>query len=228
MEACKEVLIERSRSLRLRNGQIWVVTLWASAWRVRRSYNSLPYAEQRKVFQPTPRGFRKVVLATSMAETSISIENITCVIDSGFETVTMCGCGRGVRRSYNKTVNMNTQVIQPISKVGVVGRSDSQATAQQRAGRAGRFTQGQCYRLMTEEDYEKLEKRGKPEVMRLLLYEAILLTRQLGIQNVIVRQGRDAQLDTFDLPSEISSSRYYIALKVLNLLDTLGCFVLRS
>ena len=47
MEACKEVLIERSRSLRLRNGQIWVVTLWASAWRVRRSYNSLPYAEQR-------------------------------------------------------------------------------------------------------------------------------------------------------------------------------------
>ena len=81
---------------------------------------------------------------------------------------------------------------------------------------------------MTEEDYEKLEKRGKPEVMRLLLCEAILLTRQLGIQNVIVRQGRDAQLDTFDLPSEISSSRYYIALKVLNLLDTLGCFVLRS
>ena len=88
MEACKEVLIERSRSLRLRNGQIWVVTLWASAWRVRRSYNSLPYTEQRKVFQPTPRGFRKVVLATSMAETSISIENITCVIDSGFETTT--------------------------------------------------------------------------------------------------------------------------------------------
>lgn len=228
MEACKEVLIERSRSLRLRNGQIWVVTLWGSGGRVRRSYNSLPYAEQRKVFQPTPRGFRKVVLATSMAETSISIENITCVIDSGFETVTMCGRGRGVRRSYNKTVNMNTQVIQPISKVGVVWRSDSQATAQQRAGRAGRFTQGQCYRLMTEEDYEKLEKRGKPEVMRLLLCEAILLTRQLGIQNVVLGQGRDAQLDTFDLPSEISSSRYYIALKVLNLLDTLGWLGLRS
>ena len=55
------------------------------------------------MFQPTPRGFRKVVLATGMAETSISIENITSVIDSG----------------YNKTVNMNTQVIQPISKVEV-------------------------------------------------------------------------------------------------------------
>lgn len=41
------------------------------------------------MFQPTPRGFRKVVLATGMAETSISIENITSVIDSGFETVTM-------------------------------------------------------------------------------------------------------------------------------------------
>lgn len=145
----------------------------------------MPYAEQRKVFQPTPRGFRKVVLATSMAETSISIENITCVIDSGFETVTMWARVGQVKCSYNKTVNMNTQVIQPISKVRVASLTHAQATAQQRAGRAGRFTKGQCYRLMTEDDYEKLEKRDKPEVMRLLLCEAILLTRQLGIQNVL-------------------------------------------
>ena len=58
------------------------------------------------------------------------------------------------------------------------------ATAQQRAGRAGRFTQGYCFRLYTEEDYEKLEKREKPEVKRLLFCDTILLTRQLGIQNV--------------------------------------------
>ena len=53
------------------------------------SHPNLPSAEQKKVFQPTPRGFRKVILATGMAETGLTIDNITCVIDSGFETVLM-------------------------------------------------------------------------------------------------------------------------------------------
>lgn len=50
---------------------------------------NLPASEQRKVFQTTPRGFRKVVLATGLAETGLTIDNITCVIDSGFETVSL-------------------------------------------------------------------------------------------------------------------------------------------
>ena len=74
VEACKATLVERSASARTRNGQLWVVTLWG---------------EQRKVFQTTPRGFRKVVLATGLAETGLTIDNITCVIDSGFETVSL-------------------------------------------------------------------------------------------------------------------------------------------
>lgn len=52
-------------------------------------YANLPYTEQKKVFQQTPRGFRKVILATSLAETSLSIDGVTCVVDSGFETVQM-------------------------------------------------------------------------------------------------------------------------------------------
>ena len=52
-------------------------------------YANLPYTEQKKVFQQTPRGFRKVILATNLAETSLSIDGITSVVDSGFETVQM-------------------------------------------------------------------------------------------------------------------------------------------
>lgn len=54
---------------------------------LRRSHGNLPYSEQRKVFQATPRGFRKVILATGLAETGLTIDNVTCVVDSGFGTV---------------------------------------------------------------------------------------------------------------------------------------------
>ena len=90
IEACKERLLEQSQSCRLRNGQLWVVTLCIlSASLLLHSYPNLPYAEQKKVFRPTSRGFRKVILATGMAETSLSIDGVTCVIDSGFEMVQM-------------------------------------------------------------------------------------------------------------------------------------------
>ena len=52
-------------------------------------YANLPYTEQKKVFQQTARGFRKVILATSLADTSLSIDGVTSVVDSGFETVQM-------------------------------------------------------------------------------------------------------------------------------------------
>ena len=52
-------------------------------------HRNLPVSEQKKVFQTTPRGFRKVILATGMAETGLTIDNITGVVDSGFETVLM-------------------------------------------------------------------------------------------------------------------------------------------
>lgn len=89
IEECKECLIERSRSCRMRNGQLWVVTLFEFDCLLMQRHSNLPYTEQKKVFQQTPRGFRKVILSTGMAETSISIDGVTCVIDSGFETVQM-------------------------------------------------------------------------------------------------------------------------------------------
>lgn len=81
------------------------------------SHSNLPYTEQKKVFQQTPRGFRKVILSTGMAETSISIDGVTCVVDSGFETVQMYVQWLSDNHRFDKNVSINTHVIQPISKV---------------------------------------------------------------------------------------------------------------
>ncbi|CBK22886.2 uncharacterized protein [Blastocystis hominis] len=198
IEACKERLLEQSQSCRLRNGQLWVVTL----------YPNLPYAEQKKVFRATSRGFRKVILATGMAETSLSIDGVTCVIDSGFEMIQIQHQHAGHSADLASRLFCFLQ--------------GAQASAEQRAGRAGRFTQGSCFRLYTEEGFASLKKRSDPEVKRLLLCDTILLTRQLGIQNVsLLFLSLHTQLDTFDLPSEISSSRYSISCQILNILNTL-------
>ena len=126
-------------------------------------YAALPAEQQAEVFKPVPNDVRKVVVCTNIAETSVTVPGIRFVIDPGFSR----------EKYYDARTGIDGLDTVRISKV----------SAQQRAGRAGRFTKGACYRLMTEDDYEKLEKRDKPEVMRLLLCESILLTRQLGIQN---------------------------------------------
>jgi pre-mRNA-splicing factor ATP-dependent RNA helicase DHX16 len=82
---------------------------------------------QAKIFEPTPKNSRKVVLATNIAETSLTIDNILFVIDCGFVKQT----------AYNPRTGMNSLVVVPISKV----------SANQRAGRAGRVASGKCFRL---------------------------------------------------------------------------------
>ena len=84
---------------------------------------------QSKVFEPTPKGARKVVLATNIAETSLTIDNIIYVIDPGFNK----------QNSYNARSGMESLTVTPISK----------ASANQRAGRAGRVAAGKCFRLYT-------------------------------------------------------------------------------
>ena len=84
---------------------------------------------QSKVFEPIPKGARKVVLATNIAETSLTIDNIIYVIDPGFNK----------QNSYNARSGMESLTVTPISK----------ASANQRAGRAGRVAAGKCFRLYT-------------------------------------------------------------------------------
>ncbi|KAK0130794.1 putative ATP-dependent RNA helicase DHX35 [Merluccius polli] len=133
--------------------------------RVMPMYAGLPYAEQMKVFERAPPTVRKVIVATNIAETSITINGIVFVIDCAFVKL----------RAYNPSTAIESLVVSPISK----------ASASQRAGRAGRNRSGKCFRLYTEEDYEKLPASTVPEMQRTNLAPVILQLKALGIDNVL-------------------------------------------
>ncbi|KAM7453260.1 hypothetical protein BLSTO_05997 [Blastocystis sp. subtype 1] len=98
-------------------------------------YSALPPDQQQAVFEPTPAGYRKVVVATNIAETSITINGVVYVIDPGFSK----------QKVYNPRIRVESLLVTPISK----------ASARQRAGRAGRTRPGKCFRLYTEESFNK-------------------------------------------------------------------------
>jgi ATP-dependent RNA helicase DDX35 len=89
-------------------------------------YSGLSRSEQELIFTPTPRGKRKVILSTNIAETSLTLEGVVYVIDSGFSK----------QKFYNPISDIESLVVAPISK----------ASARQRSGRAGRVRPGKCYR----------------------------------------------------------------------------------
>ena len=129
-------------------------------------YANLPTDLQAKIFDPTPPGGRKVVLATNIAETSLTIDGIIYVIDPGF-------CKQN---SYNARTSMESLVVTPISK----------ASANQRAGRAGRVAPGKCFRLYTAWAYKnELEDNTVPEIQRTNLGNVVLLLKSLGINDLI-------------------------------------------
>jgi pre-mRNA-splicing factor ATP-dependent RNA helicase DHX16 len=104
---------------------------------------------QIKIFEPTPPNARKVILATNIAETSLTIDGIIYVIDPGF-------CKQ---KTYNARTGMESLIVTPVSK----------ASANQRAGRAGRVSPGKCFRLYTTTAYEKeLDDNSIPEIQRRL------------------------------------------------------------
>ncbi|XP_016332269.1 probable ATP-dependent RNA helicase DHX35 [Sinocyclocheilus anshuiensis] len=128
-------------------------------------YAGLPYNEQMRVFERMSPTVRKVVVATNIAETSITINGVVFVIDCAFVKL----------RAYNPRTAIESLIITPISK----------ASACQRAGRAGRNRAGKCFRLYTEEDFEKLPESTVPEMQRSNLAPVILQLKALGIDNVL-------------------------------------------
>ncbi|KAJ3033033.1 ATPdependent RNA helicase [Rhizophlyctis rosea] len=128
-------------------------------------YGGLTMEEQLAVFEPAPRGTRKVVVATNIAEASITIDGIVFVVDSGFVKL----------RSYNPRTSMEALIVTHTSK----------AAAQQRAGRAGRTRAGKAYRLYTEAAFEALADNNVPEMQRSNLATVILQLKALGIENVL-------------------------------------------
>ncbi|KAJ3362316.1 DEAH-box ATP-dependent RNA helicase prp22 [Allomyces arbusculus] len=129
-------------------------------------YSALPSEMQSKIFDPAPPGSRKVVIATNIAETSITIDGIYYVVDPGFVK----------QNAYDPKLGMDSLVVVPIS----------QAQARQRAGRAGRTGPGKCYRLYTESAYRnEMLPNTVPEIQRTNLADTVLKLKAMGINDLL-------------------------------------------
>lgn len=137
-------------------------------------YGQLTQQQQQAAINPLREGQRKIVLATNIAETSLTIEGISVVIDSGLERRVSFSPRSGVGRLQTRRI--------------------SQASATQRAGRAGRLLAGHCYRLWREEEHSRLETQIEPEIMAADLTSTFLELKVWGVDSF-------AELALLDQPS---------------------------
>ncbi|KAK0626511.1 P-loop containing nucleoside triphosphate hydrolase protein [Immersiella caudata] len=129
-------------------------------------FSLLPTKEQLKVFEPPPDGSRLVILATNVAETSLTIPGIKYVFD----------CGRSKERRYDPVSGVQSFEIGWISK----------ASAKQRAGRAGRTGPGHCWRLYSSAVYERdFQEFSDPELLRMPIEGVVLQLKSMNLQHVI-------------------------------------------
>jgi len=161
-------------------------------------YSSLPPNLQQRIFDPAPprrpNGAigRKVVVSTNIAETSLTIDGIVFVIDPGFSK----------QKVYNPRIRVESLLVSAISK----------ASAQQRAGRAGRTRPGKCFRLYTEKAYkQEMQENTYPEILRSNLGSVVLQLKKLGIDDLV-------HFDFMDPPAPETLMR---ALELLNYLAAL-------
>lgn len=153
--AC-EILYERMKALGPNVPELLILPI----------YGSLPSEMQSKIFDPAPSGARKCVIATNIAETSITIDGIYYVIDPGFSK----------QNAYDPKLGMDSLIVTPIS----------QAQARQRSGRAGRTGPGKCYRLYTENAYRnEMLPNPIPDIQRTNLSSTILTLKAMGINDLI-------------------------------------------
>jgi ATP-dependent RNA helicase DDX35 len=151
----------------------------------------LAHADQQRVFAPAPRGVRKVIVATNVAEASLTIDGVVYVVDSGFVKL----------RTFDPHSGCEALVVTP----------ESQASARQRAGRAGRVQPGKCYRLFTEAAFDTMPVHTTPEMQRTALDRIVLDLKALGIDNVL----------RFDFPSPPPVEALLHALELLYALGTI-------
>lgn len=151
-----EVLMERMQALGKNSPPLMVLPV----------YSALPSEVQTKIFEPAPPGTRKCVIATNIAEASLTIDGIHYVVDPGF-------CKQKV---YNPKLGMDSLVVTPIS----------QASATQRSGRAGRTGPGQCYRLYTVDAFKnEMLPTTVPEIQRTNLGNTVLMLKAMGINDLL-------------------------------------------
>lgn len=188
--ACSKIRAEGDELIRSQGaGPLKVVPL----------YSSLPPRAQQQIFEAappprTPGGApgRKIVVSTNIAETSLTIDGIVYVIDPGFAK----------QKVYNPRIRVESLLVSPISK----------ASAQQRAGRAGRTRPGKCFRLYTETAFnQELIETTYPEILRSNLGSVVLQLKKLGIDDLV-------HFDFMDPPAPETLMR---ALELLNYLGGL-------
>ncbi|KAJ3730587.1 P-loop containing nucleoside triphosphate hydrolase protein [Lentinula raphanica] len=154
-------------------------------------YSSLPPQQQQRIFDAAPKPTKGCCI-NNIAETSLTIDGIVYVVDPGFSK----------QKVYNPRIRVESLLVSPISK----------ASAQQRAGRAGRTRPGKCFRLYTEKDFiSELEEQTHPEILRSNLANAVLELAKLGIKDLV-------KFDYLDAPAPETLMR---ALELLNYLAAL-------
>lgn len=162
-------------------------------------YSTLPPAQQQRIFDPAPPPRRpggppgrKLIVSTNIAETSLTIDGIVYVIDPGFSK----------QKVFNPRIRVESLLVSPISR----------ASAQQRAGRAGRTQPGKAYRLYTEKSfYRDLQEQTYPEILRSNLGSVVLELKKLGVDDLV-------HFDFIDPPAPETLMR---ALELLNYLGAL-------
>ncbi|TID21853.1 pre-mRNA-splicing factor ATP-dependent RNA helicase PRP43 [Venturia nashicola] len=193
-DACRKISLEADELMReADSGPLKVYPL----------YGTLPPQAQQKIFDPAPpprepggRPGRKVIVSTNIAETSLTIDGIVYVVDPGFSK----------QKVYNPRIRVESLLVSPISK----------ASAQQRAGRAGRTRPGKCFRLYTEAAFKKeLIEQTYPEVLRSNLSSTVLQLKKLGIDDLV-------HFDLMDPPAPETLMRALEELNYLACLDDDG------
>jgi ATP-dependent helicase HrpA len=153
-------------------------------------FGRMPAGEQQRIFAPGPK--RRVVIATNVAETSITIPRIRYVIDTGLARISR----------YNPRTRTKRLPVEEIS----------QSSANQRAGRAGRIQDGICIRLYSEEDFEKRPKFTQPEIQRANLAEVILRMKAFKL----------GEIETFPFVNPPASASIRAGYQLLHELGALG------
>ncbi|KAI1651805.1 P-loop containing nucleoside triphosphate hydrolase protein [Daldinia loculata] len=159
-------------------------------------YSQMPADLQAKIFDRAPPGVRKCIVATNIAETSLTVDGIMYVVDAGYSKL----------KVYNPRMGMDTLQITPIS----------QANAGQRAGRAGRTGPGKAFRLYTEKAFkDELYIQTIPEIQRTNLSNTVLLLKSLGVRDLL-------DFDFMDPPPQDTITTSLFDLWALGALDNLG------
>ena len=186
IDAAAEILHQRMQSMGADVPELIVLPV----------YSALPSEMQTRVFQPAPAGCRKVVIATNIAETSLTIDGIYYVVDPGFVK----------QKVYNGKTGADSLVVTPISR----------AQAKQRAGRAGRTGPGRTYRLYTQRAYrDEMLATPVPEIQRTNLATTVLQLKAMGIDDVL-------RFDFMDAPPTESLMAAMHQLHSLSALDDDG------